>query len=200
MTKTSVNKIKFKGPKTHNEILAKIRTDTYDAGTGYSVETISFVVSSFFSKEGVFRNIEEKKRISHLYFGIFYPATKIYLRADQTKIRRRKRKAAIRYLKWRHRNAYFGKQEGIFRWFNNLNKYRAKIHTSQLSFERFLVIYKVKWPTKDYPITEKSIQDILYKFNDKGKVISRRGSKKNTAYIIERNQKEKQQKALSDQH
>lgn len=199
MIKTLVNKIRFEGPKTHNEILAKVRTDIYETGTGIAVETLSFIVSSFFSKEGLFRDIEKRKIIYYWYIGKLLPATKANLAYERNNIQRVKRKAAVKYLKKRHKDACFSKTQRILRWYSNWSKYRESKNYSCIDLETFVRMHKIKFPIA-LPVSEAAIQGVLYKFNDKGRIIFRRGTKKDISYIISRKEKEKAEKALLNQH
>ena len=199
MTKTSVNKIRFAGPKTHNEILAKIRTDIYETGTGIAVETVSFIVSSFFSKQGFFRDIEKRKRIFHMMIGSLNPITKEELKSERNKIQKIKRKAAIKYLTKRHRDAHFFKQQKVIIKYNKWCAKREQKGYDFVPLDTYMIMYEIKFP-EYIPVSEAAIQGVLYKFDDKGKVVIRRRTRAQYMIMNQRNAEKKAQKALLTQH
>src|SRR5664279_3737800 len=142
MTKTSVNKIPFDGPKSHTEIVAKIRTEVKDI----SRERISLIVSSFFTTRGIFRFVREKKVISVSYFGRILPALAKYSRIPKYTIKRRKKRAAIEYLTHRHQLACGAKIRHLTFMYEEWNINRKEKGLPESDFKTYLYTTRHKMP------------------------------------------------------
>ena len=199
MTKTSVNKIPFEGPKTHNGILAKIRTDIYAYGTGVSVKTVGFIVSSFFRKAILFKDFGTSKVLYYYMWGRFFPAIKKNPIKEQERILRLKRKRALQYLTMTHRAAHQFKIEKVVKKYNKWCKKREEQGLDYATFDIYLIMYELKLP--DYiPVSKEAIEGILFRFNDQGKVVVRKGTRAHITMMVQNRAKIKAEKELLNQH
>ena len=199
MTKISVNKIPFDGPKTHNQILEKIRSDLAKTQNSISMERVTLIVSSFFGKEVLFKDIPKKETIWSSFIGTFYPGRmkpKIY---RERAIRKIKHNAVKRFLEDREVRIAFSIKNKMIIKYNKWRDGRDERGSPFISLGEYMVYRHLRFPNKR-KVTEDQIRKNLYRYNDQGEMIIKRKSKEMKKHFAERDAKIKAEKALPDQH
>jgi hypothetical protein len=195
MTKTLVNKIPFDGPRSHKEIIDKLRTEVKKV----SRERLVFIISSFFTVNGIFRFVKERKLISVSYFGRILPSPKKYLKTKVYIIRRRKKRAAIAYLDNIHKLTVGRMIRRLIFLYDKWNIKRKEKGLRETDFKTFMYSTRHKMPKKK-KIMPEDIEAIMYKFDDNGKIIIRKNSIQNLYHVIEEKKKKKLEKQNQIQH
>lgn len=175
MTKTLVNKIPFKGPKTHNQILAQVRTDILATRNTISLIHVAFIVSSFFGKDVLFKEVNHIKRLYYLTLGRLISIGYNRKPERTRKINKIKRKSAKRYIYIRRRAGVYFHDISIIKKYNKWEAERELDNRPYVSLEDYMKYRNLRFSEIAH-ISEKSIEAVLYKFNDKGHIMYRRGS------------------------
>lgn len=203
MTKTSVGKIPFDGPTNHYQILESVRTDINAMGNTFGVNPVAFIVSYFFSRKGLFKNANETDKVFEKHIGRFYPDVPRLKRLRQTKINKVKRRAARNYVKRRRKAASKAIEARIINDYIKWCEMRKEKGWPFLPFKSYLYLKKIDLSKvrkiASSKINKKTIDDILYKFDDKGKIVIRRNTRKIRSHFAQIYYEQKKIKQLQSE-
>ena len=194
MTKISVNKIPYDGPKTHNQILQQIRTDLADPNPRISVERIAIIVSSFFGREVLFKDVAKKLKIWSHVLGAIYPGRvpdkkhRIYV----TKIT--KYNAAKKYLEYREKQVAHARKNSMITKYNKWAAEREKQNLPYVTIEMYMFYRHLSFPDVR-EVTDKYILESLWRFNDDGVLIAPKNSRMMRYHFLVESAKKKAEKA-----
>jgi hypothetical protein len=191
----SVGKTQFDGPVTHKQILESIRADLNAMGNSFGISPIEFIVSSFFSRRGLFKITDPRCAIIEKHIGKFVPDKAFLKKQYKKRAKKLKRNAAKKYIRYRRRVAAHNMESHVLLKYTQWCKKRVENHLPEVALDvylksRHISLRKIR-AIANTPIQKKAIDDVLYRFDDRGNIIIRRGSRSQKAHFAQINKMRK---------